>query len=93
MKIEAPAAVVQTSPNRALATKFLNFFWTPKGQTIWGQAGFRPVDKTVLARFSRSLPKPKVVFDINLFGGWKLAEKTFFTPGTGVAVVAARGGS
>jgi len=81
--IENPAAVVQTSKNRKEAQAFLSFLSTPKAQTIFGQNGYRPVVPSVLAKFKR-YTRPAGLFTIGQFGGWDLANKTFFDPTNGI---------
>src|SRR5436853_941961 len=50
LQIETPLAAVNTA-NKAAATKFVNWLYTPAAQTIWAENGFRPVDLNVLRKF------------------------------------------
>ncbi len=55
-KIENPVAVVTTSTHLEKATALKNFLFTPEGQKIWAEAGFRPVDPAVAERVRRRVP-------------------------------------
>ncbi len=41
--IETPIAVTSKSAHQAQAQAFVNWLWSPAGQTIWAQQGYRPV--------------------------------------------------
>ena len=77
-KIENPVAVVTTSthPDKAVALK--NFLFTPEGQKIWAQAGFRPVDPAVAAEFVTDFPVPEKLWTIADLGGWSTVDPALF---------------
>ena len=77
-KIENPVAVVATSthPDQAVALK--NFLFTPEGQKIWAQAGFRPVDPAVAAEFVTDFPVPQKLWTIADLGGWSTVDPALF---------------
>ena len=77
-KIENPVAVVATSthPDKAVALK--NFLFTPEGQKIWAQAGFRPVDPAVAAEFVTDFPVPQKLWTIADLGGWSTVDPALF---------------
>jgi sulfate transport system substrate-binding protein len=77
-KIENPVAVVATSthPDQAVALK--NFLFTPEGQKIWAQAGFRPVDPAVAAEFVTDFPVPEKLWTIADLGGWSTVDPALF---------------
>lgn len=77
-KIENPVAVVATSthPDKAVALK--NFLFTPQGQKIWAQAGFRPVDPAVAAEFVTDFPVPEKLWTIADLGGWSTVDPALF---------------
>ena len=77
-KIENPVAVVATSthPDQAVALK--NFLFTPEGQKIWAQAGFRPVDPAVAAVFVTDFPVPHKLWTIADLGGWSTVDPALF---------------
>jgi sulfate/thiosulfate transport system substrate-binding protein len=84
--IENPVAPVKSSKNYRTAKKFVKFLFTPKAQSLYGKNGFRPVVKKVAKRFH--FPHPAHLFTINSFhmGGWRVVQKKFFDPHTGIMV-------
>jgi sulfate transport system substrate-binding protein len=83
LQIETPLAAVNTG-NKAVATKFVNWLYTPAAQTIWAQNGFRPVDLHVLRKYAKQFPPRPQLFKIGYVGGWPKVEKQFFDPTTGI---------
>ena len=65
------------------AQAFLNYQWSPAGQTIWAQQGYRPVEKSVASKFSSQFPTPPQLFTIDYLGGWSKVKDEFFAPSTG----------
>ena len=57
-KIENPVAGVTSSPHLEKANALKNFLYTPEGQKIWAEAGFRPVDPGVALDFADDFPAP-----------------------------------
>jgi sulfate/thiosulfate-binding protein len=88
--IENPIAVVKTSKAPAAAKAFVKFLRGTTAQGIFGQAGYRPVVKTVARKFH--FPKPPQLFTIDSFGmgGWRVVQKRFFDPHTGIMVKVGR---
>ncbi|BBX72901.1 sulfate ABC transporter substrate-binding protein [Mycobacterium shinjukuense] len=82
-KIENPLAVVTTSPHLRAATVFRNFQYTGQAQTLWAQAGFRPVDPAVAAEFRAQFPVPVKLWTIADLGGWSTVDPQLFDKGTG----------
>lgn len=85
IKAEPPVALVDRNVDargtRAAAEGFLQFLYSPKGQALAAKHHFRPsrtegVDAAALAQF-RALD----LVDIQHFGGWATAQKTYFTEG------------
>ena len=68
-KIENPVAVVTSSAHLDKATALKNFLYTPEGQKIWAQAGFRPVDPSVAVDFGTDFPTPQKLWTIADLGG------------------------
>src|SRR5205085_2264443 len=60
--IENPVAVVSNSEHPEQARAFVSFLRSPTAQTIFGRRGYRPVVKSVLARFH--FPTPPALFTI-----------------------------
>ncbi|MFD4292613.1 sulfate ABC transporter substrate-binding protein [Rhodococcus sp. NPDC058505] len=87
-KIENPVAVLQNSKALEQATAFRDYLFTPEAQTLWAEAGFRPVDPAVAAEFTDEFPAPETLWTIADLGGWKAVDETLFTQGSGsIAVI------
>ena len=87
--IQNPAAV--TSDANPAAKDFLAFQLSKEGQTLYAQAGFRPVisgvQTTVKGANDPSNPFPEVPVQYTIdktFGGWDKANTQFFDDNTGV---------
>ncbi len=78
--IENPIAA--TTDASSTAQKFVDFARSPKAQKIWGQKGYRPVDKKVLGQFD--FPQPSGLFTIDDLGGWSKVSDKFFDPDKGI---------
>jgi sulfate/thiosulfate transport system substrate-binding protein len=81
--IQTPIAVTAKSAHAAAAKAFLAYQWSPAGQKIWAQQGYRPVLSSVAKQFSSKFPTPPQLFDIKFLGGWKKVKKEFFDPASG----------
>jgi sulfate/thiosulfate-binding protein len=79
--IETPAATTVDAPTQA--QDFLTYLWTPEAQQLWADGGYRPVDKSVLAKNKDKFPVPPGLFDIASLGGWEKANAEFFDPEIG----------
>jgi sulfate/thiosulfate transport system substrate-binding protein len=77
-KIENPVAVVSGSAHLAQATALKNFLYTPEGQKIWAEAGFRPVDPAVAEEFAADFPTPEKLWTIADLGGWGEVDPALF---------------
>ncbi|MCB0941667.1 MAG: sulfate ABC transporter substrate-binding protein [Mycobacterium sp.] len=77
-KIENPVAVVTTTAHLDKVTALKNFLYTPEGQKIWAQAGFRPVDPAVAAEFTADFPAPHKLWTIADLGGWSAVDPALF---------------
>ena len=86
--IEAPIAVIKTSDNKDVATKFVRFTRTVQAQRIFAQFGFRPLLPSVYREFVKQYPKRPGIFRINdrYIGGWKAVETRWFDPDKGLWV-------
>lgn len=82
-KIENPVAVVTTSAHQDKATALKNFLYTPEGQKIWAEAGFRPVDPAVAADFATDFPAPQKLWTIADLGGWTAVDPALFDKDNG----------
>jgi sulfate transport system substrate-binding protein len=85
---EPPVALVDANVDRhgtrEVATAYLDYLYSPEGQTIAARNHYRPArpnlvtDKSLLAAF----PKLKLVsIDDPIFGGWKVAQPRHFGDG------------
>ena len=79
--IQTPIAVTAKAPSQAKA--FVTWQWSPAGQTIWAQQGYRPVDQSVAQKFSSTFPTPPQLFTIDYLGGWTKVKTAFFDPASG----------
>lgn len=74
-----PGRVVATTTHLDQATALKNFLFTPEGQKIWAQAGFRPVDPAVAAEFGRPTSRaPAKLWTIADLGGWETVDAALF---------------
>jgi sulfate/thiosulfate transport system substrate-binding protein len=81
--IQTPIAVTAKSSHQTQAKAFLAYQWSPAGQTIWAQQGYRPVLASVAKQFASKFPTPPGLFTIDFLGGWTKAKTEFFDPSTG----------
>ncbi len=81
--IETPIAITAKSGHSAQAQAFVNWQWSPAGQTIWAQQGYRPVLASVAQQYAAKFPTPPQLFTIKYLGGWTKAKKVFFDPASG----------
>ena len=82
-KIENPVAVVTASSHLDQAAALKNFLFTPQGQKIWAEAGFRPVDPAVAADFAKDFPAPQKLWTIADLGGWSSVDTALFDKDSG----------
>ena len=82
-KIENPTAVVTKGKGAAKAKAFNDYLFTPAAQELWAQAGFRPVDPTVAAKYAKDFPQPEKLWTIADLGGWKDVDGTLFKKDVG----------
>lgn len=83
IRVESPVAVVATTPHLDAAVALRNFLFTPQGQQIWAQAGFRPVDPAVAAEFAAEYPVPQKLWTVADLGGWTTTDAALFDSDTG----------
>jgi sulfate/thiosulfate-binding protein len=79
--IENPVAITN-GKNQPAARAFLRFLYRPQAQSLFAQTGYRPVVKSMAARFK--YPARPGLFDIKYLGGWTKVQKQFFDPNTGI---------
>ena len=82
-KIENPVAVVTSGSHLDKANALKNFLYTPTGQKLWAEAGFRPVDPAVAAEFATDFPTPDKLWTIADLGGWGEVDPALFDKDNG----------
>jgi sulfate transport system substrate-binding protein len=84
--IENPIAILKATQHPAEAKAFVAFTRSPAAQNIWATYGYRPIDKTVFKKWTKTFPVPKQLFTIRdiVKGGWPVAQPKFFDPNKGV---------
>jgi sulfate/thiosulfate transport system substrate-binding protein len=83
---EPPVAVVDKNVDRkgtrAVAQAYLEFLYTPQGQTLAAEHYYRPRDPQVAAKYASTFNLKVNLFTIDeLFGGWTKAQTTHFNDG------------
>ncbi len=82
---EPPVAVIDANARRhgteKLARAYLNYLYTPEAQEIIAQNHYRPSDPDVARRHASAFPTLNLVTIDKDFGGWKVAQKRFFSDG------------
>jgi sulfate/thiosulfate transport system substrate-binding protein len=79
--IQNPIAITSTSKHPQQAQAFLDFLYSPAGQQIWANNGYRPVVPGVA---TGKFPTPAHLFTIADLGGWTAVTKEFFDTTSGV---------
>src|SRR5919199_1878042 len=86
--IENPVALTKSGLKHKQAKGFLKFLWSSKAQKLFGDAGYRPVLKSVYNRGKYKFKQPKSLFTINSkrlgLRGWKSVQFRFFDHSSGV---------
>jgi sulfate/thiosulfate transport system substrate-binding protein len=73
--------VVDRKHTRKEAEAYLQWLWSDDGQEIAARHHLRPRNAKVLAAHARDFPKVETFTVDDLFGNWKLAQKTHFDDG------------
>ncbi|MFG1397917.1 sulfate ABC transporter substrate-binding protein [Roseixanthobacter pseudopolyaromaticivorans] len=73
--------VVDKRGSRPAATAYLEFLYSPAGQTVAAKAFHRVVDKSVEAQFKDQFPPVRLVTVEDVFGGWEKANADQFVSG------------
>ncbi|MBL1208953.1 sulfate ABC transporter substrate-binding protein [Geminocystis sp. GBBB08] len=74
-------AVVDKRGTRKVAEEFTKFLFTPKAQTIYAQAGYRPINEQIRKANEKDFLKVSKIYNINDFGGWTSVNKKLFDDG------------
>jgi sulfate/thiosulfate-binding protein len=82
--IENPVAIVSKTKNIAAAKAFVTYLRSPEAQRLFGETGYRPVLKSVAARFKYPARPGLFTIDSKFIGGWDSVEKQWFDPSKGI---------
>jgi sulfate/thiosulfate transport system substrate-binding protein len=74
-------AVVDKRGTRKVAQAYLEFLYSPEGQTIAARHFYRPRNADVAAQFAAQFPRVTLVTIDKVWGGWAKAQKRFFDDG------------
>jgi len=81
---EPPVAVVDKNAlkngNLAAAREYLSYLYSPEAQEVIAKNYYRPIDKTVAAKYASQFPALNLV-TIRDFGGWKKVQAEQFDYG------------
>ncbi|MEO8075416.1 MAG: sulfate ABC transporter substrate-binding protein [Acidobacteriota bacterium] len=82
---EPPVAVVDKvvdrKHTRAVAEAYLQYLYSPEGQTIAARRHYRPRDEKIAAQFAGTFKSVKLFTIDEVFGDWQKAHKTHFVDG------------
>ncbi len=73
--------VVDKRGTRKVATAYLEYLYSPEGQTLAGDNYYRPRDPKIAARYAKQFAPVKLFTIDEVFGGWTVAQKTHFADG------------
>ncbi|MEP9354728.1 sulfate ABC transporter substrate-binding protein [Xanthobacter sp. KR7-65] len=73
--------VVDKRGSRASATAYLEFLYSPAGQTVAAKAFHRVVDPKVAEAFKAQFPPVRLVKVEDVFGGWEKLQAAHFASG------------
>lgn len=82
---EFPVAVVdkvaEKHGTQELAKSYLDFLYSPEGQTVAAEFGHRVLDEKVAGKFKDQFPEIRLVKVEDVFGGWPQVSKEHFAEG------------
>ena len=73
--------VVDKRGTRKVATAYLEYLYSPEGQTLAGDNYYRPRDTKIAAKYAKQFAPVKLFTIDEVFGGWANAQKTHFADG------------
>jgi len=73
--------VVDKRGTRKLATAYLEYLYSPEGQTLAGENYYRPRDPKIAAKYAKQFAPVKLFTIDDVFGGWTTAQKVHFADG------------
>jgi len=82
---EPPVAIVDRNVDRkgtrAVAQAYLEYLYSPAAQEVIARNYYRPVDRSVAAKYTQQFPALKLFTVDEVFGGWTKAQATHFGDG------------
>ena len=72
---------VERNGNKWLATGYINYLYSPRGQEMAAKHFYRPCNAQVLAKYKHQFPTIKTFTIDEVFGGWAKAQQTHFVNG------------
>jgi sulfate transport system substrate-binding protein len=73
--------IVDKRGTREVAEAFTKFLFSPKGQEIYAQLGYRPIDEKAYQQQAKLYKPVKTLYKIADFGGWKPVDQKLFADG------------
>ncbi|MGZ8802470.1 MAG: substrate-binding domain-containing protein [Mycobacterium sp.] len=83
LRMDFPVAVTSRGLGKPPATRLVEFMFSPNGQTLWAEAGFRP-RSPVPGVTQEQFPTPERLWTISDLGGWDIVEPRYFHPKRGI---------
>jgi sulfate transport system substrate-binding protein len=85
IQVDFPVTVIDRTVDkrgtRQVAEAFTRFLFSPRGQEIYAEAGYRPVDPQVRRRFAQRFQPVQRIYKIGDFGGWGKVNALLFADG------------
>ncbi|MEN9216510.1 MAG: sulfate ABC transporter substrate-binding protein [Gloeomargarita sp. HHBFW_bins_162] len=85
VQVDFPVTVIDRTVDRRgtrkVAEAFTQFLFTPRGQEIYAEAGYRPFDPNVRKRFANRFQNVNRIYKISDFGGWGKVNALLFADG------------
>ena len=82
---EPPVTIVDKYARKhgtqAIAKAYLQYLYSPQGQTLAAKNYYRPRSASVRAKYAKQFPKVKLISLGSLFGTWRKAQRTHFADG------------
>jgi sulfate transport system substrate-binding protein len=82
--IENPVAIVNSTKNIAAAKAFVTFLRGAQAQELFAQTGYRPVLKSIAAKFKFPVRPGLFTIDSKFIGGWDSVQAKWFDPQKGI---------
>jgi sulfate transport system substrate-binding protein len=85
IQVDFPVTVIDRTVDkrgtRQVAEAFTRFLFSPRGQEIYAEAGYRPFDPQVRRRFAQRFQPVQRIYKIGDFGGWGKVNALLFADG------------